>query len=289
ALPAPDGAGDARVGGQLAVQVRLVGVLQHVHHVGAADALRVVDAGAGKTATLELLNAFRAVVQHVLLAAEADRAGRAGLHAGRLLADRDAVRAQGALVGLVVPLADARHVERAAGDAVAAADAVLGLEVDDAVGVLHDGARLRAGRQAARLGAVHAAVLADQPLQAAALVVLVLVEAHDGPGIGGQVDGVVVDAVVVADLVADVVPLRTGHLAGLAADAGGHVDQLGHFGLLVPRLGRGGQPAGGGAFDDVLGLHGHERAPLHLFHVDEEGLVFGGVGVGVTHARRQGV
>ncbi len=64
------------------------------------------------------------------------RARRAGLDAGRLQAHADAVRAQRALVGLVVGLADARHVERAAGDAVAAADAVLGDEVDDAVAVL---------------------------------------------------------------------------------------------------------------------------------------------------------
>src|SRR5690606_14115844 len=232
AFPAMDGSADARIGRQLVVQLRLVGVLQHVHHVGTANTLRVIDTGTGETPALELFNALFAVVQHVFLAAEADRASRAGFHTSRLLADRYAVGAQGALVGLVVLLADTRYIERAAGDAIAAADAVLGLEVDDAVGVLHDGAGLRAGLEAARVGAVHAAVLADQPFQATGFVVLVLVKAHDGPGIGGQVDGVVVHAVVVADLVADVVPLRTGHLAGLAADAGGHVDQLGHFGLL---------------------------------------------------------
>ena len=51
-------------------------------------------------------------------------------------------------------------------------------EVDDAVGVLHDGAGRRAGLEAARVRAVHAAVLADQPFQIARLRVLPLGEAH---------------------------------------------------------------------------------------------------------------
>jgi hypothetical protein len=67
-----------------------------------------------------------------------DSAGRAGLHAGRLLADGDAVYAQRTFVDAVVFRVQARHVERTAGDAVAAADALLGLEVDDAVGILND-------------------------------------------------------------------------------------------------------------------------------------------------------
>ena len=108
------------------------------------------------------------VLLHLLLGAEHDRLGRAGLGAGRALADRDAVGAERALVGLVVDLGDARDVERASLDAIAAADAVLVDEVDDAVGVLHDRAGRRARLQAARIRAVHAAVLADQPLEIAA-------------------------------------------------------------------------------------------------------------------------
>ena len=116
---------------------------------------------------------FRSVMRlvgpllHVVLGAEDDRLGRAGLGAGRALADGDAVGAERALVGLVVDLGDARDVERAALHAVAAADAVLVHEVDDAVGVLHDGAGRRAGLEAARILAVHAAVLADQPFEIA--------------------------------------------------------------------------------------------------------------------------
>src|SRR5690606_10742265 len=104
--------------------------------------------------------------------------------------------------------------------------AVLFVEVHDAVGVLHDRARRGAGLEAARVLAVHAAVLADQPLEVAGLV-LVFGEAHHGPRVGRQVGRVVIDADVVADLVAQVVPLHARDLAGLAADALAGVDQLG--------------------------------------------------------------
>ncbi|MCY1359427.1 hypothetical protein D9M69_459980 [compost metagenome] len=223
-------------------------MVQHVHHVGAADARRVVEAGMLEAARLEVDDAFGGVLLHVFLGAEDDGAGGAGLHAGRLQPDRNPVGAEGALVGLVVLLRDARDVEGAAGDAVAAADALVLVEVDDAVGVLDDGAGARAGRQAARVVAVHAAVLADQPLQLARLG-LVLGEAHEGPGIGREVRRVVVGAVVLADLVTQVVPFRARHLAGLAADALGHVYEFRHFVHLAHR---GHRRRGGGAGDDVL-------------------------------------
>src|SRR4029079_12036765 len=123
--------------------------------------------------------AWWGMVLCVLVGSEGDRLGRAGFGAGRRLADRDAVGAQRALVGLAVDLGDARHVEGTALHAVAAADAVLRHEVDDAVGVLHDRPGRRAGLQAARVVAMHAAVLADQPLQI--VTVLVFRETHHGP------------------------------------------------------------------------------------------------------------
>ena len=201
--------------------------------MGAAHAGRIVEPGLVEAALLEVADALGGIVLHVLLGAELDGARRTGLGAGRRLAHRHPVGAQRALVGLAVLLGDARDVEGAAGDAVAAADAVLLVEVDDAVGVLDDGARGRAGLEAARVAAVHAAVLADQPLQPALL--FHFGEAHHGPRLGRQVDGVVVHPVVDADLVADVVPLHAGRLAGLAADAGGYVDQLRHLRGLAHR------------------------------------------------------
>ena len=105
------------------------------------------------------------MILHVFLGAEHDRASGTGLDASRLESDRYAVRAQRAFIGLVSLLGDARNVERAAGHAITAADAILLMEVDDAVGVLDDRAGRGARFQATRICAMHAAVLANQPLQ----------------------------------------------------------------------------------------------------------------------------
>ena len=101
------------------------------------------------------------MLDHVLLGAENDRAGRASFHARRLQADADTIRTQRALIGFAVFLGQARHIEGAAGNTVAAADAILLVEIHNAIAVLHDGAGGGAGFEATRIGAVHAAILAD--------------------------------------------------------------------------------------------------------------------------------
>ena len=227
-------------------------MVQHVHDVRAAHAGRIVQAGVLVAARLEVGDARVGKDLHVLLRAKADRPGRTGLDAGRLLADRNAVGAQGALVGLVVLGVDARHVERTAGDAVAAADAVFLLEIHDAVGVLDDGAGARTGLETTGVVTVHAAVLADQPFELA--VFLDLVVPHHRPRFCGQVGRVVVDAGVVADVITQVVPFRTGYLAGLAADAARNVDELGDFGGLADLRCR---CRAGGAADNVQRLQCH--------------------------------
>src|SRR5262249_36450313 len=152
---------DARVGHQPGIEPRLVGVMEHVHHVRAADTRRVVQARLLEAARFQVLDALGSVLFHILLGTEHQGSGRAGLDARRLHAHGDAIGAQRALIGLVVALGNARNVERACRHAVAAADAVFLLEVHDAVGVLHDGAGRRTGLETARIVAVHAAVLAD--------------------------------------------------------------------------------------------------------------------------------
>ena len=230
-LPQPHGGADLGVFRQAVIDLRLVGMLQHIHHVGAPDAGRVVQAGIGVSAFLQVDHPLLGMVNHVFLGTEGDGTGRAGLHAGRLEPHRHAIRTQRALVRLAVLLGDARHIEGTTGHAIATTDTVLFNEVNNAVRVLHDGARRRAGLQAARLGTMHAAVLADQPLEVHLLALLLLDFGvpHHRPGLGGEVGRVVVDADVVTDFLADVVPFAAGHLAGLATDAFRHIDQLGHF------------------------------------------------------------
>src|SRR5262249_13595812 len=193
-----------------------------------------VEAGVFEAARLQVHDALARPRLHGRLRAEHDGAGRTGLHAGGLQSHRHPIRAQGALVGLAIHPADARDVERTAHDAIAAADAVPADEVDDAVGVLDNRARRRTGLQAARVLAVHAAVLADQPLKIA-LVVRPFAETHQRPGALVEIRRVVVGPLEVTALTTQVVRFHAGGLTGLAADAAADIDQLRHFELVVAR------------------------------------------------------
>src|SRR3989440_1584035 len=141
AFPQLYGPRDVGIFGKAAVNFRLGRVMQNINDTGAADAWRIVHAGIRVVRMLAKL--FRAPFGkklHILLAAEVQTARRAGLDARRLEPFADAIRAQRTLenaMGLGVHL---RNVKRASGDAIAAANAIGLLEIDDAIGVLHDGA-----------------------------------------------------------------------------------------------------------------------------------------------------
>src|SRR5476651_762416 len=85
---------------------------------------------------------------HVGFRAELQAPCRARLDARRLEPLPDAVRAERALVDLLRVAVELRDVERTSRHAVLAPDAVLLLEVDDAVRVLDDGAVGRARAEA---------------------------------------------------------------------------------------------------------------------------------------------
>src|ERR1700722_806285 len=123
---------------------------------------------------------------------------------------------------------DAGNIERATFQAVAAADAIVADEIDDAVGVLHDGPGRRTRLQATRILAMHTAILADQPFEIALLVVI-FGEAHQRPHAGGQIHWIVVGALEVPDLRPQIIPFHAGGLARPAADTASDIDQLGDF------------------------------------------------------------
>src|SRR5262245_24308683 len=133
ALPQLDYRADARFLGQARIDLRLVRVVQHVHHVRSADAGWIVEAGVLEAARLQVGDAALGVLLHVLLGAEHDCLGRTGLGAGWALADRNAVGTERTLVSLMIDFGDARDVERTAFHAVATADTLLVIEVHDAV------------------------------------------------------------------------------------------------------------------------------------------------------------
>src|ERR1051326_7403260 len=148
-LPHPHADGHVRVGRQR-VQLRVV-VFEHRDHRRPADARRVVQRRVRKPRVVQLLHPEIAEGDHVVLRAEVEAAGRTRFDARRLEPDFDAVDAERALRHLSGFGMELRHVERAPRRAVAAADARLRVHVDDAVRVLHDRARRRTRRKAARL------------------------------------------------------------------------------------------------------------------------------------------
>src|SRR5437899_11426197 len=99
-------------------------------------------------------------VGHGVLAAEVQTAARAGLDARGLQPFANAIRAKSALENAMRLRVHFRNVKGASGDAVAAADAIGLLEINDAVGVLHDGPVRGTRRQASGPSAMHAMVLA---------------------------------------------------------------------------------------------------------------------------------
>jgi hypothetical protein len=136
----------------------------------------------------------------------------------------------------VIGLADTRNIERAALHAVAAADAGVADEIYDPVRILHDRAGRRAGLETTRVFAMHAAVLADQPLQIAFLI-LPFVETHQRPDGRAQIHRILVRAFEVSDFGTKVIPFHARRLAGLATDAARHIDEFCH--LLLETAGRG--------------------------------------------------
>src|SRR5262245_59967154 len=131
ALPQIHDRADVGIPRQAGIEFGLVGMTHDVHDMRSTDSWRIIKAGVHVTAIVEVLDAARRVLLHLLLGAEHDGMGRAGLGASRTLTDGNPVGAQRAFIGRVVDLGDARDVERAALDAVAAANAVLMDEIDD--------------------------------------------------------------------------------------------------------------------------------------------------------------
>src|SRR5271169_2332131 len=107
--------------------------------MGAADGVRIVDAGLGKPGYVtKLSRALFGHHLHFVLGAEMQAPGRTRLDTSRLETSAHAVRAQRALINLLGCRIELGNIERAAGYAELATDAVLLLEVDDSVCILHD-------------------------------------------------------------------------------------------------------------------------------------------------------
>src|SRR4051812_1824107 len=105
------------------------------------DRLRIVDTGVrpGKQRVVAQLRGARFGKRlHLVLGSEMQASGRAGFDAGRLKPCADAIRAERTFVHLLRHRIEAGNIERTSRNTILAADAVLLLKIDDAVGVLNN-------------------------------------------------------------------------------------------------------------------------------------------------------
>jgi hypothetical protein len=199
--------------------------------VHATDPLGVVEQRIVKASLFELAYLLFAVEEHVFLGPETNRPGGTRLHASGLHPVANAVHAHRALVDLLSLGIEARDIERTPAHAVLATDALLLVEVDDAVLVLHDRSGSGTSQQATRFLAMQTGILADEPGKPI-VGEIHLVEAHEVPRRRGEILVALVAAEVVSLLDLKVVPFLACHLACLAADTEIDVDKLGYLDLL---------------------------------------------------------
>src|ERR1035437_8170283 len=186
--------------------------------MGPADALRIVHARVFVGGVLaELRRAPFAKIFHVILRTEVQAARRASLYTGRFQPGAHAIGAQGALKDLLRRWIKFRNVEWASGNAVLAPNAIVLVEIDDAVLILHDGPIRRACRQASGIRAVHALVFTHQPAEGA-VVGGVLVKANQVPVIPRRIGHGLVGVIESSWMEGISVPLQACHLTRLAPD-----------------------------------------------------------------------
>ncbi len=221
--------------------------MQHVNYAGATNALWIINAGILKVGVLtQLLRSLAREVQHVFFTAEVQAARRARFDARRFQAFAHAVRAQCALEHAISLRIHLWNVERASRNAVAAPDAIGLLKIDDAVGVLHDSPVRGTCRQAPRLRAMHALILAHQPHQRAVFA-FVLVEENQVPVIPARLRHRLVGVAENRFSKRQVVPLHARHLACLAANACSCINEFAD-GILALRVFAGNAPGVAGDF-----------------------------------------
>src|SRR6476620_6865534 len=108
---------------------------------------------------------------------------------------------------------------------------------------------------------MHAAVLADQPLEIA-LLILPFGKAHQCPGAGVEIRRIVVRPFERPDTSPHVVPLHAGGLTRLATDTAADIDQLCNLDLVVAdRRRRQGRCRNA---DEILRLEIRHRQLLHV-------------------------
>ena len=186
--------------------------------------------------------------------------------AGRLEPGIDPIDAHVALRHRLGRLVKAWNIKRTPGHAVLTPDAIILIEVDDPIRVLHDGAGCRTRKQTTRVLAVKTGVLLDHPQEVS--LDFHLVEPHQQPRVRAQVLVTLKAAEVRGRLDLQVVPLLAGHLTALAANAFRDVNELGILRRVRPqRVHRDeGARSGGHATDGEVIAHACSRLTKKLLN-----------------------
>src|ERR1041384_417949 len=225
-LPISEAEWYLRIGRQASVEFRMLRVVQNVNYVRAADRLRIVHACIRESRHIaKLRRASFSQLFHLVFGAEVQTSGGTGFYTGGLEPGPNSIGAQRTLEDFLGRRVEFRNVERAARNTVLTADTVLLIEVDDAVGVLNNRAVSGTRAQAARIGAVHALVLAHEPHQGSVFT-FVLVELDQVPvvpfGRGHRMVSIIEGRL--AERIG--IPFDAGDLASLAADARRRIHEL---------------------------------------------------------------
>ena len=174
-LPDNDGEGNRRISGQVVINLGLL--IQDIEDMGPADKFVAIDIGISP----QLLDPGIGLLSHDFFPADGQRPRRAGLDAGGRFVTPQAIVAEVAFVNLIRLPVVAGDIEGTGGNAFLAAYTAGGIQshrselrvVEGAAGAdLHTG----------RIGAVHAAVLPEEPFKGP-LVTDIFLEADQRPGV----------------------------------------------------------------------------------------------------------
>src|SRR5208282_6028899 len=232
-FPQPHRQRDARIFRQSAVQLRILRIVQDIDHVGSAHSGRIIDSRILESGVCaKLLGTCLRQFLHFRLRSKMQAARRAGLDARWFEPHRNAVVAQRALEDFARRRIKFRNVERTAGHAIPATDTICLLEIYDAVGILNDRGVRRAGREAARIGAMHALVFAHEQHHGA-VGTLMLIELDQVPVIPCRLGHRLVTVVEGGFAERVTVPFQAGYFARFAANTRGRVDQLANLEFTV--------------------------------------------------------
>src|SRR5262249_8351532 len=156
--PQCNGPRDLRVSRQ-PVEFGAIGLFQNIQNVSAANAGRIVYAGFSVTIRPEGSRAILRLTKQILARAETEAIRGTSFNACRFDSDGNTITAKRALVDFLCRRVQPRNIKRTTRHTVAAADARIRIEVDDAAGVLDDCSGSGTGFETAGVDAMHTLVL----------------------------------------------------------------------------------------------------------------------------------